>query len=232
MRYVEAKKKKQGQAEEELGIPTQGDTSTRTSKRPRPEDSTHTERVRPPKWLRYSRRRWSTSASKENHSEDTLTKDDLDQILDELGRAFHGTPQLSSLRLEGGALTIQWFVTDGTWGRLKVAGCQEAPQACSSGSQDRGQSFQEPWQAAQVDHDLNIGPHTEPEPTRQRLISHVTIRRTMFRFVQDFLNELSWFSEILKQSPRSNEPCTPSRSPRGTVCVCVLFCTSLKVQDC
>jgi hypothetical protein len=50
-----------------------------------------------------------TAIFKENHPENMLTKDDQDQILDDLGREFHGTqkgelPRLRYFRLEGGAL--------------------------------------------------------------------------------------------------------------------------------
>jgi hypothetical protein len=68
-----------------VGIRKQGETSTRTSKRPRPEDSTPTERVRPPKWPRDSSDPGTyeevltdikITIIQEKHLEDKMTEDD------------------------------------------------------------------------------------------------------------------------------------------------------------
>jgi hypothetical protein len=92
------------------GTPKHGETSTRTSKRPKLEDTTPTERARPPKRPRDSSGPGTYKEAltnikiaifKENYPEDKLTKDNQDQILDELGRVFCGTPkgeQLPHLR--------------------------------------------------------------------------------------------------------------------------------------
>jgi hypothetical protein len=91
------------------GLPKHKETLTRTSKRPRPKDSTPTERVRPPKMPRDSSgpgtyeealTNIKIATFKKNYPEDKLIEDDQDQILDELGRVFCGTPkgELSHLR--------------------------------------------------------------------------------------------------------------------------------------
>jgi hypothetical protein len=95
-----------------------GETPTGTSKRPSSEGSTPVERVRPPKRPRHScgpltykgvLTNIKTAIFKGNCPEDTLTEDDQDHILEELGRVFLGTPigelqLLSSFRLGEGAL--------------------------------------------------------------------------------------------------------------------------------
>jgi hypothetical protein len=68
-----------------IGIPKQGEISTRTYKKPRPEDSTPTERVRPPKRSRDSSgpgtfeevlTNVKITIFKEKQPEDKLTEDD------------------------------------------------------------------------------------------------------------------------------------------------------------
>jgi hypothetical protein len=100
------------------GKPEQGETPTGASKRPRPEGSTPMERVNTPKRPRDSRgpgtyREALTDTKiaifKENYPEDKLTEEELNSILEELGRVLHGTPKgelphLMSFRLEAGAI--------------------------------------------------------------------------------------------------------------------------------
>jgi hypothetical protein len=130
-------------------MPKEGEAPTGASKRPRSEGSTPTKRVRPLKRPRDSRgpgtyREALTSIKiaifKENYSEDKLTEEEQDHILEELGRVFRRTlkgelPHLRSFRLEASALMYvcadqqsgQWLIraTDshrlGSGVRLKAA---------------------------------------------------------------------------------------------------------------
>jgi hypothetical protein len=81
--------------------PKQGETLTETPKRPRSEDSTPTKMARPPKRPRHSSRprnfkkaptNTKIAIFKETYPEDMLTEYDQDNILEELGRVFCGTP--------------------------------------------------------------------------------------------------------------------------------------------
>jgi hypothetical protein len=101
-----------------MGMPRQGETPSGTSTRPRPEGSTLTERVRPPKRHRDSRGPGTYKEAltntkianlKVNFSEDKLTEDEQGHILEKQGKVFCGTlrgelPHLRSFMLEGGAL--------------------------------------------------------------------------------------------------------------------------------
>jgi hypothetical protein len=56
----------------------------------------------------------------ENHPDDKLTENNQDQILDELGRVFCGTPKeelpyLRALRLEGDALNSHMHQQSSQW---------------------------------------------------------------------------------------------------------------------
>jgi hypothetical protein len=133
-----------------ISMPKQEETPTGATKKPRPERSTPTERARPPKGPRDSSGSWTYNEAltnikiaifKENYPEDD---DDQDHILEELGRAFHGTPKelphLRSSLLEGGTLMYvcadqesgQWLIraTDnqrlGSGARLKAMDARRA----------------------------------------------------------------------------------------------------------
>jgi hypothetical protein len=99
-------------------MPKQGEALTGASKRPRSEGSTPTEQIKLPKRPRASRgpgtyREALTDTKiaifKENYPDDKLTEEELDHILEELGRVLRGTPkeelpQLKAFRLEASTL--------------------------------------------------------------------------------------------------------------------------------
>jgi hypothetical protein len=139
-----------------VGMPKHGERQTRPAKRPRPEGSTPSERVRPPKMSRDSRGPGTFKKAltnirvaifKKNYPEDKLTEDEQDHIFEELGRVYHGTakgelPHLRYFRLEGGTLTYvyaeqefaQWLIkaTDNhrlaLWARLKAMDARKFPR--------------------------------------------------------------------------------------------------------
>jgi hypothetical protein len=160
-------------------MPKQGETLTGASKRPRSEGSTPTETVRPPKRPRDSRgpgtyREALTNIKiaifKENYPDDKLTKDDRERILEELGRAFRGTPKrelphLRSFRLEGGALMYvctnqqsdQWLIraTDnhrlGSGARLKATDARNLPKPIKVALRTRDKVAKSPEEATSAE---------------------------------------------------------------------------------
>jgi hypothetical protein len=114
----QAKQKLWAFSNQEMQAPKRGETSTKTSKRPRSEGSTPTETARDPKRPRdlsgpgtYKEALTNIKIAifKESYPEDKLNEDDQKYILEELGRVLHrtpieGLPHLKSYRLEGGAL--------------------------------------------------------------------------------------------------------------------------------
>jgi hypothetical protein len=188
------------------GICKQGETLTGTSKRSRSEKSTLMERVKPPKRPRDSSgpgtyvkalANIKIAIFKENNPEDKVIKDDQDQILNELGRVFYGTPKgelpyLRSFRLEGGALiyvcanqqSVQWLIraTDshrlGSGARLKATDARNHPMPAKVALRTKDKDAKSPDELLKWIKDLNPGLHTEhwrildkqPEPKGQRLI--------------------------------------------------------------
>jgi hypothetical protein len=128
------------------------------------------ERVKPPKRIRDSSgprtyiealTNIKTAIFKDNNSEDKLIEDDQDQILNELGRVFHGTPKgeqpyLRSFRLEGGILiyvcanqqSVQWLIraTDnhrlGSGARLKATDTRNFPKPANGALRTKDKSCQ------------------------------------------------------------------------------------------
>jgi hypothetical protein len=125
--------------------PKQGETLTETLKRARSEVSTPTEMARPPKRPRnpsgpgnYKEvlNNIKIAISKETYPEDKLTEHDQESILEELERVLLGTPirelpHLKSYRLEGGALTYIYALTNslvnGSSEPLTITGWDQGP---------------------------------------------------------------------------------------------------------
>jgi hypothetical protein len=109
--------------------PKQGETSTETPKRPRPEGGTPIETARPPKRPKDSSGPGNYKEALTNikiaifkvtYPEDKLIEHDQESILVELGRVLHGTPigelpHLKSYRLEGGTLIYIYMRRPTVW---------------------------------------------------------------------------------------------------------------------
>jgi hypothetical protein len=171
------------------GMSKQGETPTGASKRPRSEDSTPTESVRPlkrprdssgPGTCREALTNIKIAILKENYPEDKLTEDDQEHILEELGRVFRGTPKgelphLKSFRLEGGALMYvcadqqsgQWLIRAidnhmlGSGARLKATDARNFPKPIKVALRTRDKVAKSPEELLKWIKDLNPGLQTE-----------------------------------------------------------------------
>jgi hypothetical protein len=125
--------------------PKLGETLTETPKRPRSDVSTPIETARPPKRSRDSigpgyymeaLTNIKIALFKETYLEDKLTEHEQLSILEQLGRVLLGTPirelpHLNSYRLEGGALTYLYALTNtlvnGSSEPLTITGWDQGP---------------------------------------------------------------------------------------------------------
>jgi hypothetical protein len=170
-------------------VPKQGETSTKTSKRPRPEGSTPTEMARAPKRPRdfsgpgtYMEALTNIKMAifGETYPEDKLNEDDQNYILEELGKVLHRTPigelpHLKSYRLEGGTLIYRCTdqqsgqllvkATDnhrlGTGARLKITDARNLPKPVKVALRTRDKVSQTQDELIMWIKNLNPGLNTE-----------------------------------------------------------------------